>query len=336
MPRRFDAVGLIESAYASARDDAEWLQGVVDVASGLDLGLGVSAFRIDLGPPGARKFQVAGFAATVPIEVPKQLLMGSIPTVPVSILERWLLSHPMATLGSTRAALLGEPFGDLFRIWSRHNFGIDDTLVILGMSPDGTGTVISIPMTKRRRVPPRTLSLLARAAAHLASANRLRLVLDGKPWTPDDAATDAVLDSAGRVHHLADSAKQGDTRSLLCQAVRHSEKARGSLRRTDPEEATRLWKGLVDGRWSLVDHVDHDNKRFILVRRNEPNIRDPKALAPRERHVAALAVHGFSNKHIAYQLGISATTVSSHLSAALRKLNLASRRELVQTFGGEP
>jgi len=241
----------------------------------------------------------------------------------------------MATLGSTRAALLGEPFAELWRIWSRHNFGFDDTLAILGMSPDGTGTVISIPMTKRRRVPPRTLSLLARAAAHLASANRLRAVLGGKPWTPDDPTTDAVLDSSGRIHHLADAAKQGDTRGLLCQAVRLSEKARGPLRRTDPDEATRLWKGLVDGRWSLVDHVDHDNKRFILVRRNEPNIKDPKALAPRERHVAALAVHGFSNKHIAYQLGISPTTVSSHLTAALRKLNLASRRELVQTFGAE-
>lgn len=334
MPRRFDAVGLIESAYASV-PDAEWLQGVVDVTKGLDYGLGVAAFRIDLGPPSARKFQVTGFAASVPIEIPQRNLLGSIPTIPAPILERWLLSHPMATLGSTRAALLGEPFGELWRMWSRHNFGIDDTLVILGMSPDGTGTVISIPMTKRRRMPPRTLSLLARAAAHLASANRLRAVLNGKSWTPDDPVTDGVLDSSGRIHHLADAAKNGDTRSLLCQAVRQSEKARGPLRKTDPEEATRLWKGLVDGRWSLVDHVDHDNKRFILVRRNEPNIKDPKALAPRERHVAALAVHGFSNKHIAYQLGISPTTVSSHLTAALRKLKLASRRELVQTFGAE-
>jgi DNA-binding CsgD family transcriptional regulator len=177
--------------------------------------------------------------------------------------------------------------------------------------------------------------LLARAAAHLASANRLRTALAGNAWTPDDAATDAVLDGSGRVHHAADAAKDGEIRSLLCQAVRQCEKARGPLRRTDPDEATRLWKGLVDGKWSLVDHVDHDSKRFILVRRNEPDIRDPKALAPRERHVAALAVHGFSNKHIAYQLGISAATVSSHLSAALRKLNLGSRRELVQTLGSQ-
>jgi DNA-binding CsgD family transcriptional regulator len=334
MTRRFDAVGLIESAYAGA-PDAEWLQGIVDATKGLDFGMGASAFRIDLGPAGARKFQVLGFAATVPVEMPKQALLGSMPTIPASILEQWLFSHPMATLASTRASLLGEPYAALWKIWSRHNFGIDDTLAVLGMSPDGTGTVISVPMAKRRRVPPRTLSLLARAAAHLASANRLRTVMNGKSWAPDDVATDAVLDSSGRVHHLSDATKQGDTRGLLCQAVRQSEKARGPLRRTDPDEATRLWKGLVDGRWSLVDHVDHDDKRFILVRRNEPNIRDPKALAPRERHVAALAAHGFSNKHIAYQLGISPTTVSSHLAAALRKLKLASRRELVQTFGAE-
>jgi DNA-binding CsgD family transcriptional regulator len=255
------------------------------------------------------------------------------PTIPAPILERGFLSHPMATLGSTRAQLLGEPFGALWRIWSRHNFGFDDTLAILGMSPDGSGTVMSIPMPKRRRVPPRTMALLARAAAHIASANRLRVMLGGHTWGPDDPATEAVLDGGGRLYHAADSAKGGETRALLCDAVRRSEKARGPLRRTDPEEATALWKGLVDGRWSLVDHVDRDNKRFILVRRNEPDIRDPKALAPRERHVAALAVHGFSNKHIAYQLGISATTVSSHLNMALRKLNLTSRRELVQALG---
>lgn len=334
MARRFDAVGLIEAAYTGVADDGAWLQGVADVSKALDFGLGVAAFRLELGPPGARKFQVTGFAATVPVEVPRQALLDSMTTVPGSILERGLLSYPLATLGSTRAGLLGEPFPSLWRMWSRHNFGFDDTLAILGMSPDGSGTVISIPMPKRRRVPPRTISLLARAAAHLASANRLRSVLSGKLWTPDDAGTDAILDCAGRVHHAGEGAQGKETRNLLCEAVRRSEKARGSLRRTDPEEATRLWQGLVDGQWSLVDHVDHDNKRFVLVRRNEPNIRDPKALAPRERHVAALAVYGFSNKHIAYQLGISATTVSSHLNAALRKLNLGSRRELVQTLGG--
>jgi DNA-binding CsgD family transcriptional regulator len=334
MSRHLDAVGLIETAYASVPDDVAWLQRIADVLKDLDFGLGIAAFRVDLGQPGARKFEVKGLAATVPIEVPRQALIGSMPTVPATILERGLLSHPMATLGSTRAALLGEPFPALWKIWSRHNFGFDDTLAILGMSPDGTGAIISVPMPKRRRVPPRTLSLLARAAAHLASANRLRGALDGKTWGPEDPMTEAVLDSSGRVHHAVDAVKDNDARDLLCNAVRKSEKARGPLRRTDPEEATQLWKGLVDGCWSLVDHVDRDGKRFILVRRNEPDIRDPKALAPRERHVAALAVHGFSNKHIAYQLGISATTVSSHLGAALRKLSLTSRRELVQTFGG--
>lgn len=334
MTRRFDPVDLIESAYARTADDSEWLQGIADASKSLDFGLGVAAFRIDLGPPRARKFQVKGFAATVPVELPRQALLDSMPTIPAPILERGLLSYPSATLGSTRAESLGEPFGGLWKIWARHNFGFDDTLAILGMSPDGLGTVLSIPMPKRRRVAPQTLSLLARAAAHLASANRLRDVLAGKSWSPEDSATEAVFDAGGRLQHATDVAQDGDARSLLRDAVCRSEKARGALRRADPEEATALWKGLVDGRWSLVDHVDRDGKRFVLARRNEPDIRDPKALAPRERHVTALAVHGFSNKHIAYQLGISATTVSAYLQTALRKLNLGSRRELVQALGG--
>ena len=336
MPRRFDAVQVIEAAYAGTPDDHEWLQGVAEASKSLDLGLGVAAFRVDLGAPDARSFEVRGFAATVPVELPRQALLDSMPTVPGSILERGLLSHPMATLGSTRAVSLGEPFGSIWKIWARHNFGFDDTLAILGMTPEGAGTILSIPMAKRRRIAPSTMSLLARAAAHLASASRLRNVLAGKTWGPDDSATEAVLDGRGSLHHAVEGLKGAETRDLLRDAVRRCEKARGPLRRTDPEEATALWKALIDGRWSLVDHVDRDGKRFVLVRRNEPNIRDPKALAPRERHVAALAVHGFSNKHIAYQLGISATTVSAHLHMALRKLNLASRRELVQALGRNP
>ncbi len=118
----------------------------------------------------------------------------------------------------------------------------------------------------------------------------------------------------------------------LAEAVRRVDRARGLLRRTDPEEALQLWQGLVDGTWSLIDQCDSDGRRYVLARRNEPGVRDPRALTQRERGVAAFASMGHQNKFIAYLLGLSAGTVAGHLRSAQRKLGLASRAELILTF----
>ena len=98
------------------------------------------------------------------------------------------------------------------------------------------------------------------------------------------------------------------------------EKARGKQRKTDPEGATDAWNGLVTGRWSLVDRFERDGRRYIVARRNEHHLPDPRALTPRERAVAHLAALGKSNKLIGYELGISASTIAGHLSAAMKKL----------------
>jgi len=86
----------------------------------------------------------------------------------------------------------------------------------------------------------------------------------------------------------------------------------------------------VARRWSLVDRFDSDGRRFLVARRNEPDVRDPRALSPRERQVAAFAALGHSNKLIAYTLGLSASTIATHLAAAMRKLAVRSRVELAR------
>ncbi len=62
--------------------------------------------------------------------------------------------------------------------------------------------------------------------------------------------------------------------------------ANGSLSRSaspcGSDEALQLWQGLVDGTWSLVDRCEAAGKRYILACCNEPGVRDPKALTPRE------------------------------------------------------
>ncbi len=65
------------------------------------------------------------------------------------------------------------------------------------------------------------------------------------------------------------------------------------------------------------------------VRATPPSL-DPELdqLTPRERQVLRLIARGYAYKEIARELGISAKTVESHVSAVLRKLQLANRYQL--------
>lgn len=53
-----------------------------------------------------------------------------------------------------------------------------------------------------------------------------------------------------------------------------------------------------------------------------------EGLTERETEVARLTVHRLTNEEIGQQLGISARTVSTHLSKIYRKLDIGSRGEL--------
>jgi DNA-binding NarL/FixJ family response regulator len=92
------------------------------------------------------------------------------------------------------------------------------------------------------------------------------------------------------------------------------------LRRRDPLEAVEVWRGLVAGLWSLVDHYDTDGRRYLVAHRNDPTTPDPRGLTERERQVVAYADLGQSNKLIAYQLGLSVSTVAVLLARAREKL----------------
>ena len=95
------------------------------------------------------------------------------------------------------------------------------------------------------------------------------------------------------------------------------------------DQATQLWHELQDGSWSVVDQVDHDQRRFLLTRRNASP--GDRAFTKREREVIALSSHGHANKVIAFELGITPSTVSTHLSRAAAKLGMSSRYEIMQT-----
>jgi DNA-binding NarL/FixJ family response regulator len=56
------------------------------------------------------------------------------------------------------------------------------------------------------------------------------------------------------------------------------------------------------------------------------------SLAPRERDVTAFTCLGYSNRQIAYKMGIAESTVKSYLQSVLQKLSVRSKSELRLIF----
>lgn len=320
---RLDPVGIIEACYAPAGEDREWLQGVLEAAQPLDRGLGAAAAVFStqdgrlthhaLASRNLGEEQLARSVAFWEREADPALVRAIFPPgVPVALWSRIARRLPTTPL----------PLGTA-----------SDALAILAIDHDGRGVFLTTPSPRRIQLASRTQQQLTGVSAHLLSALRLRARVPAAPG-PAGEGVEAVLDPDGRVQHAVAAARAAPARAHLAAAVQRVERARGRLRRADPEEAVALWTGLVDGRWSLVDHCEADGRRLVLARRNEPGVRDPRALAPRERDVLAYALQGHANKHIGYLLGIAPSTVASHLRAALAKLRVRSRRELLAAMGG--
>jgi len=67
-----------------------------------------------------------------------------------------------------------------------------------------------------------------------------------------------------------------------------------------------------------------------LYRLNDPNETGQPSLTPREKEILRLLAEGYSNKEIADKLVVSPSTIHSHRTNLMQKLNLSSRYELIQ------
>jgi DNA-binding NarL/FixJ family response regulator len=167
-----------------------------------------------------------------------------------------------------------------------------------------------------------------RLAAHISAGFRIRRKIAESGAVDATHGAEAILESSGAVAHASDAATPRSSRDALRAAVLAADRARGPLRRRAPDEAIEAWRGLVAGRWTLLDHFDRDGRRYLLAHRNDPDAPDPRALTLRERQVVGYVALGQSNKLIAYELGLSASTVGVLLKKAAAKLGARSRTEL--------
>lgn len=84
----------------------------------------------------------------------------------------------------------------------------------------------------------------------------------------------------------------------------------------------------------LLDAVHEALERDRVTRQQKAEVRDLQtryeSLTPREREVLELVVSGLLNKQIAYELGISETTIKVHRSQVMKKMMANSLADLVR------
>jgi DNA-binding CsgD family transcriptional regulator len=326
---RDDWIHILETAYALGGDDAQWLKAVAEATRpGFDLGLGVVAYFFDASTPRLKVTDYCGAGADESvIELARRT--HQLPAWQSSELIR-ATYHRASSLNDSNPSLGPKRAQEFFRSCGYPDDGgpIRRIMILHAADPSHLGCVFGAadpgaPSNLLRRKAP-----WSRAAAHISAGLRLRRRL--ATFENATQAEEAVLSPSGDLLHAEGPAKDRSARDALRKETIAIDKARGRLRRTDPDAALALWRGLLDGRWSLIDRFDSDGRRFVVAHRNHVETQGLRALTLRERQVASYAALAHPNKLIAYELGLSVGSVSVHLTSALAKLGAKSRVELVE------
>jgi two-component system, NarL family, response regulator LiaR len=96
------------------------------------------------------------------------------------------------------------------------------------------------------------------------------------------------------------------------------------IKNVDPQELARAVRMAADGE-TLIDPTVAS--RLVEVLADEHDAPRPEQLTPREQEVLELIGRGYSNKRIAFELGVAEKTVKNHVSHVLSKLGVADRTQ---------
>ncbi len=321
-----DPISLVEAAYRAGADQGAWLNQLADSALSFDQGLGLVAFSGRIVPECGLQF-----SAHSPRMLPE--LMSALAEHAAADPRIGALSAPRASSGATFSEAMGdETCSEVLR--PLHPWGCRDLLGVTSIEPGGFVVGLTIMLPKARTLSRREREQWDRVAAHITAGHRLqrRLLDTSQARQTNTDLGDAIMRPDGQIEHAAENAKTPSARASLRDAALAMDRARSALRRKNPDEALSMWRALVSGRWSLVDKFDSDGRRFLVAHRNDPRTRALAALSDREQQVTAYLALGHSNKRIAYELGLSESTVSEVSRRSLAKLGISSRADLARLY----
>jgi DNA-binding NarL/FixJ family response regulator len=320
----FDPITVVEAAYDLGVSDREWLSRLVAAtAPALDGGVGTSAALWQLPVEGG---QVTALDVSTRSE-----LLALAPIIYGAIgnsAPRYYTHVPELQAASDYAS--DPTLQGILRLCST-KLGTELRDIVGVRVGDGrrSGVAITSFAAAPTRFSIRRRETFHRIALHIGAGLRLRARAASGAW----CAADAVLDGSGRMLHAEGDARASTAREALSNAVRAIDRARGSLRRHDPDEALTVWRALVAGKWSVVEWTDSDGRRLLVAHMNPIDAEDPRRLSGREREVAEFLIHGRSNAEISYALGLAVGHVNRIVRSVLRKLGHARRTDLARVFG---
>ena len=318
-------VEIVERAYDVEAPTSAWLVGIREAADRAFGGhIATQAYTFSVTPEG--RFHLHDISSDPTWE---ELLRRAHSAADPAIVRRLYLRGPIISLNAAASIRKDDPgYQEVLRTEVREVTGA------AGLDPSGDGCCLAI-VRRDTRTPPRSTRLaLERLSAHLASARRLRSSLDSSSPAEDFVEkAEAVLAPDGGVLHAKGAARAASAQLALRQAARRIDKARCRESKSRDEDPLALWRGLVEGRWSLVERFESDGRRLMLARKNGPLTRPLRALNERERKVVALLALGHSLKLCAYELGRAESTTSQLAQSAMRKIGVVNRADLVEIYG---
>lgn len=334
-------IDVAEAAYNLEAAASEWLPGVLEAGGDLfDLGLG----HIGILGGGLRGDQQPAIGQIFTSDGKPDMAMALMTAVqeigPEIVHERTASALHSPVL--EQLSELREEHPKLYEVYTRH-LKCKDILTVHAHDPDGHGALVSMPSPALAEVSPSAKRRWELMAVHITTAHRLRRGLGATADSTGFAATDLPLNAEALldptrflVTERAGAAQDNEATQTIREAALRVDKARGSLRKSNPDEALRLWEAMVRGRWSLVDWFDTDGRRFVLARPNTPNLGDPRGLTEREHQAVTYVSHGESQKLVGYRLGLSPQRISYLLKCAMHKLNVKTRAQLIEKLRGMP
>jgi len=315
--KRADMVDIIEASYAPLEDDQGWIHEVLARAAPITArGLGVHTFFYD-----TREYplRVWNMCETPGAAMTSEMLRPALASATPEYIEMsWKRLH--CATASEVPGWNDEPARKAFF----DSVGIKDVLAINAYDSSGVGCFIGTPLPKVYRLRGDERATFERVATHLAAGFRLRR--RAREAEAILSATGAMLDAS------TDATKEASARAALRDAARSIDRARGAMRRRNPQEAVLAWRALVKARWSLVDQFESDGKRLLVAVANEPAGPPVKELSVRERHVMDRLMEGQTTKLIAYELGLSDSTVRVLLMRAMRTLGARTRADAIERY----
>jgi DNA-binding NarL/FixJ family response regulator len=347
-----DGIAVFEAAYALEGDERTWLSRLGDAVR-LNVegcaGLRVQTYdatQADL--IAMRVVEVCGWdtalaeAVESDVGIPLSVMSTDVRRALVRIFRTRFVGSLRAAVPVLRRVGLGEEHVRRYESALGHSLdkaNHEDCWWINSQDPTGIGCLFGVWLRFGKRPHPREIHRWHCMASHVASAFRVRRQLaafERKGPGMAGSAVEAILKPDGTLEHAESAAQSDEARERLRSACIALDRARGPLRRDDPNKAIEIWHALVAGRWSLLDQFESDGRRYVVAHRNDAKVPDARGLTLRERQVLAHLAVGHSNKMIGYELGLSTSTVSDHLASVRAKLGAPTTAALLREFTEAP